>query len=228
MAELPIFCRSRDLHGETRCIGRRRGRQHFHGHPRIGTFLGGGFPKGAVVLVAGSSGSGKTIFSFNWLFDGARKGENGVYVTFTEPLFKSVKNLEVMDFYDRKLIEDETIKILDIRDLYAEQGFDAQRILDTVERQVKETNAKRLCIDSVTAIAYNLDDKAKTRKFIFVDSLSTMLIYNRPDVFARFIHSVLVKIRLNSISGLLLFIETQADREVRAEIAQLCDKVLRV
>jgi predicted ATP-dependent serine protease len=37
------------------------------------SLLNGGFPTGAVVLLAGSSGSGKTIFSFQWLLRGYDK-----------------------------------------------------------------------------------------------------------------------------------------------------------
>ena len=45
--------------------------------------IDGGFPKGAVILLAGSSGSGKTIFSFQWLFEGVKTGENGIYISLT-------------------------------------------------------------------------------------------------------------------------------------------------
>jgi len=129
--------------------------------------LGGGFPKGSIVLLSGSSGSGKTIFSFQWLFEGIKNNENCLYITLTEPLFKSLKNLEIMNFYNRKAIEQEKLKILDIRGIYDKMEFNQEKILSYIEEQVKQTNVKRLCIDSITAIAYNLDDKAQIRKFIF-------------------------------------------------------------
>ncbi len=129
--------------------------------------LDGGFPKGAVVLLAGSSGSGKTIFAFQWLFEGIKNKENAVYITLTEPLFKIVKNLEKMDFYDRDAIEQEKLKIVDMRDSYAGKGFNPREILDFIEGQVKQTNAKRLCIDSITAVAYHYNDKSQIRTFIF-------------------------------------------------------------
>jgi circadian clock protein KaiC len=129
--------------------------------------LGGGFPSGSIVLLAGSSGSGKTILSFQWLFEGIKNNENGLYITLTEPLFKSLKNLETMSFYDRNAIEQEKLKIIDIRDVYEKKGFNQEKVISFLEEEVKKTNAKRLCIDSITAIAYNLDNKAKIRKFIF-------------------------------------------------------------
>ena len=55
----------------------------FTGITEFDKLLDGGFTKGSVVLLAGSSGSGKTIFSFQWLFVGIKNNENGIYITLT-------------------------------------------------------------------------------------------------------------------------------------------------
>jgi circadian clock protein KaiC len=45
----------------------------------------GGIPTGRTALVAGSAGSGKTIFAAQFLAEGIRQhGEKGVFVTFEE------------------------------------------------------------------------------------------------------------------------------------------------
>ena len=129
--------------------------------------LDGGFPKGAVVLLAGSSGSGKTIFSFQWLFEGVKQDEHGLYLSLTEPLFKIVQNLEKMSFYDRIAVEQESLKIVDIRDRFSGSDYDPKEIISFIETLVKEGNVKRLCIDSITAIAYHYNQKAGIRSFIF-------------------------------------------------------------
>ena len=129
--------------------------------------LDGGFTKGSIILLAGSSGSGKTIFSFQWLFEGIKNNENGIYITLTEPLFKTLENLEKLSYYNKESIENEKLRIVDLREVCGKEGFDQRKILDFIEDEVKRTNAKRLCIDSITAIAYQLDDRAKIRAFIF-------------------------------------------------------------
>lgn len=134
------------------------------GIKELDNVLSGGFPKGSVVLLSGSSGSGKTTLAFQWLFSGVNEKENGIYITFTEPLFRTLKNLEVMGFYSRDAIESEALKILDARDM---GEFNAEKTLKFIESEVKKCDAKRLCIDSITAIAYSIDDKAGIRKFIF-------------------------------------------------------------
>ncbi len=138
------------------------------GVPGLDEALNGGFPKNSVILLSGDSGTGKTIMSFQWLFEGTRRGENVVYITMTEPIFKTLRNLETMSFYNQEAIENEKINILDIRDtVYSDEGVDTSKIIDVIEKEVKEKNAKRLCVDSITAIAYLLENKARIRRFIF-------------------------------------------------------------
>ena len=46
----------------------------------------GGLPKGRTTLIAGTSGSAKTVFAVQFLSEGIiKKNEPGVFVTFEEP-----------------------------------------------------------------------------------------------------------------------------------------------
>ena len=47
------------------------------------------------------------MFRLHRFQGGVKNGENGVYVALTEPLFKSIKDLESMSFYDRQAGEQE-------------------------------------------------------------------------------------------------------------------------
>ncbi|VVB98976.1 Circadian clock protein kinase KaiC [uncultured archaeon] len=142
------------------------GRSASSGIVELDRLLDGGFPKGSVILLSGSSGSGKTIFSFQWLFEGVRNGENCIYLTLTESIPNMLKNLEGMTFFDKSAIEKDKLKLIDLRDYYGEKSSDYE-ILDFIREQVEKKGAKRICIDSITALAYNLDEKTKIRKFIF-------------------------------------------------------------
>ena len=86
-------------------------------------------------------------------------------------------------------------------------------------------------ISALTEMSISLNEsikRIKGDKFVFIDSITTMIIHNQSNVFAVFIHSILTKMRINMVSGLLISLENEANREIRAEIAQLCDKVLKV
>src|SRR5664279_1633729 len=54
------------------------------GVPGIDDMLGGGLPRGYSVLVAGPSGSGKSILAGAFLSEGARCGETGVFAAFEQ------------------------------------------------------------------------------------------------------------------------------------------------
>lgn len=54
------------------------------GVPGLDTALGGGLPRDRIYLVEGESGSGKTTLALQFLLEGAREGESGLYVTLSE------------------------------------------------------------------------------------------------------------------------------------------------
>ena len=137
------------------------------GIEELDRLLGGGFPKGAVILLAGSSGSGKTILSFQWIFEGVKYGEKGVYVTLTEPVFKLLENLEKMSYYDREAVERGDVTLIDLREKFPNQGVNPRAIIDFIVGEVKRLGARRLCVDSITAIAYQYNERYSIRSFIF-------------------------------------------------------------
>ena len=50
----------------------------------IDALIGGGFPEGSVVLVAGTPGTGKTILGIQYLVEGVKKKEMGILISFEQ------------------------------------------------------------------------------------------------------------------------------------------------
>jgi hypothetical protein len=80
-----------------------------------------------------------------------------------------------------------------------------------------------LCIGISKAVNRYADDK-----FIFLDSLSTLLIYNDPRAVAKFAHLLTEKMRRWNTSGSLLTVEMNAERDVVSQLAPFCDKVVKM
>ena len=123
--------------------------------------------------------------------------------------------------------------------LYKKNGIDTNRIflLDCITKsqsasQQKAGNVMYLeDVSGLTQISLSLKqamEEIQGNRFVFVDSINTMLIYNKPTIFAKFIHTLMTRMRVNGITGLLVSLENETNREVRAEIAQLCDKIIKV
>jgi len=145
------------------------------GIEELDTQLGGGIPIGNTVLVVGSSGSGKTTTSMQFLINGAHQGERGVFFTITEPLFKLTRNMDGFEFYDKKLIESGMVNLIDLRIISERLGLDTEKysiedasaLLDILRDIADELNVKRLVIDSITALCYRLQSREMIRDFIF-------------------------------------------------------------
>jgi len=137
--------------------------------------LNGGIPLGNTILMSGGSGVGKTTICMQFLFNGAKMDEKGVFFTSSEPIFKLKKHQKGFDFYDEKVIKSGKISIIDIWNISDRLGLSPERydfeeanILFEVIRDItKELDAKRLIIDSVTELCYRLQTREMIRDFIF-------------------------------------------------------------
>lgn len=68
----------------------------------------------------------------------------------------------------------------------------------------------------------------KDRTFMFMDSLSTLSIYNEPEIMLKFIHYITGKMRLWKLNGIIISLHEETDRKLIAELSQFVDKMIRV
>jgi KaiC/GvpD/RAD55 family RecA-like ATPase len=80
-----------------------------------------------------------------------------------------------------------------------------------------------LCIGISRAV-----NRFSEEKFLLLDSLSTLLIYNDAKAVAKFAHLLTEKMRRWGASGSLLTVEMNAERDVVSQLAPFCDKVVRI
>lgn len=132
----------------------------------------GGIPSGRTTLLSGTSGSGKTIFAAQFLVTGILKyGESGVFVTFEETPADIIKNMEGFNwdlqlyidrgrlaFVDASPSEEDSIELGD---------FDLGAFMARLMYAVKKVNAKRMAIDSISALFPRYTDQALIRRELF-------------------------------------------------------------
>src|SRR5581483_10346442 len=69
--------------------------------------LGGGIPRGTLVIVVGPPGSGKTTLANQMAFAAARAGRRAMVLTaLSEPTSKLITHLRSFTFYDDELVGD--------------------------------------------------------------------------------------------------------------------------
>jgi len=123
----------------------------------------GGFPRGSLVLLAGNPGTGKTIFGMQFLYRGAEDyGENGIYVSFAENEDTIIHNISRLFGRDLRKREegDGKVKILDFTTV-TEKGLST--VLEMILEEVTRLKAKRLVIDSFSAMAQAFKEPIEAR-----------------------------------------------------------------
>ena len=129
--------------------------------------LGGGFNRGDTVLVAGQPGAGKTTLGFQFLYSGATKyEENGVYVTFVESVDKLKRDALRLGWDFGKLMKEKKICFLDLIQAIGEKGVEAN--FSVMMSEIELVGAKRVVIDSLSAMTTYIETKADARTFIGV------------------------------------------------------------
>ncbi|MDO8340334.1 MAG: hypothetical protein Q7T16_06785 [Candidatus Burarchaeum sp.] len=67
----------------------------------------------------------------------------------------------------------------------------------------------------------------KGERILFIDSISSLLLYNPPDIILRFMHSMAGKIRSNEISGIMLCLPKDYG-DVATRLASFVDEVVQL
>jgi len=128
----------------------------------------GGFPKKSCILVSGAPGTGKTIFGLQYICNGAKEGEKGLYVTFEQDIDDLISYVSAFGWDLPTLMETGNLELLS-----TEVGkFDIEDLVT----KIKEEGHKRLVIDSLSTILSHpkiLEDVDTS--YMFVDKLDRLI-----------------------------------------------------
>lgn len=149
------------------------------GIPGFDVISGGGMPRHRATLVAGTAGSGKTIFAAQFLARGiTEQGEPGVFVSFEDGVADIRRNvatfgwdLEAWERDGRWTFVDATPSA-DEPDVVVGE-YDLGALLARVGHAVRRAGAKRVALDSLNALFVQHDDTRMLRAELF--RLTSML-----------------------------------------------------
>ncbi len=111
------------------------------GVPHLDDMMGGGLPRGYSLLVAGPSGSGKSVLAAAFLAEGVRCGETGVIAVFEQRPNRS-RSRVLSD-----LIDSGRVGLVDSR----APDLSIAEIVLLVLKEIRRLNASRVVIDSLSA-----------------------------------------------------------------------------
>lgn len=130
--------------------------------------MNGGIPKGQLVLISGTCGTGKTTMCSQYVYNGLTKfKENAIYLSFEE-MPQNIKN-NVKQFG----IDFEPFEKAGRFAFLKYDPYHVEEVFDILENSIRDMGAHRVVIDSVSALGIHVRDKAELRRMIF--NLSVVL-----------------------------------------------------
>jgi circadian clock protein KaiC len=142
-AGLQAFSRTLGLTGRKRRVASTK--RLSLGVPALDEMLGGGIPEGDSLLVAGSSGTGKSLLATQFIAAGLRAGEPGIVAVFEERPEEYTGRASSFGIDLESSLDDGNLQVIYLRPLDLSVDEAMQEILDAIKR----TGAKRLVIDSL-------------------------------------------------------------------------------
>jgi circadian clock protein KaiC len=115
------------------------------GIAELDAMLGGGIPAGDSLLVAGPSGTGKSVLATQFIAEGLRRGEPGIVAVFEERPQEYAGRAAGLGLDLETPLRDRRLEILYLRPLDLSVDETVREVLDAVARM----GAKRLVIDSL-------------------------------------------------------------------------------
>jgi circadian clock protein KaiC len=132
--------------------------------PQLDEMIEGGFQESSTNLLVGGPGSGKTIFSTQFLMGGLKKGEKCLYITFEEKKNQFYLNMKEfkfdLEYYEKKglfmFLEYSPVKVKTMLD----EGGGA------IESIVINKKISRIIIDSITSFELLFDNELEKREAV--------------------------------------------------------------
>jgi circadian clock protein KaiC len=156
-----------------------------------------------MILLAGTPGSGKTIFASQLLHEGLKANEPEIYVSFAEDNATFLRNMHKLEMDFEKYEKNKRFKYLDLVTV-KEKGITS--IFERVFAEIHSIKAKRLVIDSISALNQAFERKIDARMLL---------------------HTVLGKIsRTMGVTTMLISIEEEASSAASSMVSALMDNII--
>ncbi|MGZ3582211.1 MAG: RAD55 family ATPase [Ktedonobacterales bacterium] len=134
------------------------------GVPNLDQVVGGGIPRGSLVIIVGPPGSGKTTLANQMAFAAARNGRRSIVLTaLSEPTSKLIAHLSSFSFYDDELVGDE-IQFLSLQQ-FLNGGLEATG--DEMVAAARRGHAGFVVLDGFRGVRGADVDPQSARQFLY-------------------------------------------------------------
>jgi len=112
----------------------------------LDSIIQGGLPKESITLVSGPPGGGKSIFCFQFLYEGIKNGEKGLFLTLDKKVESLLVQAKELGFDFQSAIEQQTVKFLFL-------NINKKLVYETMTNEILSGKYDRVVLDSITPLS---------------------------------------------------------------------------
>jgi len=135
------------------------------GVPGLDDLVGGGMPARRLYVVSGPPGSGKTTLSTQFLVEGAKQGEGGLFVSMHESREDIVEDMSGYGFGFERAVETDRVTFVDVFSSEGKRLFqppgkhrDASSLVNRLTGFIESNGVERVVVDSTMLLEHFLSD----------------------------------------------------------------------
>ena len=131
--------------------------------------MDGGFQKKSFNLVYGGGGTGKTLFTINYLLEGARKGENVLYVSLEESWGDTIRNLpqKLKDYMEKNRDRIHYLDFGSLRPILGKEVLKSEVLSESVGSSIVVHKISRVGLDGIAPLFTHYEGENLMRNAIF-------------------------------------------------------------
>ncbi|MFC1849758.1 ATPase domain-containing protein [candidate division CSSED10-310 bacterium] len=155
----------------------------------LDVLVSGGFPKGSNMLIAGSSGTGKTSIGIQFLAAGAQRGERGILVLLQENPANLILEAKSIGIDFQRLESENCVQIIYLSPIH----ICPDELMFRLKSVVKKHLTARLVIDSISDLLHSIADEDYRKDFIFSlteflrnQGVTSLMTYDAEQMFGSF------------------------------------------
>jgi circadian clock protein KaiC len=133
------------------------------GVPGLDPLVNGGYLRGSTTVVAGISGSGKSVMGLQYLAEGARLGERSLMLTLDEPVGQVIRNANTIGIDLQKHIDSGLLEV----HFDTPQEIEIDRHFQDIEQIVSRFKPRRVLFDSLSTYGTNLGPEGRMFRDFF-------------------------------------------------------------
>jgi len=121
--------------------------------------IGGGVPEGMILAILGSCGTGKTTLTLQFIWNGLRNGQKGIFISLEEDEDSVKKNAGSYGWDLQPYLDDKTLTLVKLEPADAKTTIN--RIKSELPEYIRTTGVKRVVFDSVSLLSMMFDNESE-------------------------------------------------------------------